>query len=156
MQFWSEAFEDGQEIPVEFTKDGRNVSPPFKWSGLPARTRELAIVFEGVTPATHEPWVHWLAYKIPPDIDGLPAGFRHQREPEEPLHLSHGKNSLGGHGYEGPHGTLGRVFRYRVRLLALDADLDAPAGLNREEFETLVRSHVLAEAETRASYTRRS
>jgi phosphatidylethanolamine-binding protein (PEBP) family uncharacterized protein len=43
MRLGSEAFEEGQEIPVEFTKDGRNLSPPLNWSGLPRRTRELAL-----------------------------------------------------------------------------------------------------------------
>jgi Phosphatidylethanolamine-binding protein len=104
----SEAFGDGEEIPVEFTRDGRNVSPPLSWADLPAGTREVAVIFEGVTPATHEPWVHWLAYKIPAEWDGLPAGFKHQHEPEEPRHLYHGKNSMDGDGYQGPQGTLGR------------------------------------------------
>lgn len=154
MRLWSEAFEDGQEIPVEYTKDGRNVSPPLRWTELPSGTRELAVVFEGLTPATHAPWVHWIAYKIPPDTDGLPAGFKHQHEPEEPLHLFHGKNSLGGDGYQGPQGTVGRTFRYRFRLLALDAPVEAAAGLDQKQLEKLVDGHVLDQAELHASYTR--
>jgi Raf kinase inhibitor-like YbhB/YbcL family protein len=156
MRLWSEAFEDGQEIPVEFTKDGRNVSPPFAWSDLPEGARELAIVFEGVTPATHEPFLHWLAYKIPADRDGLPAGFKHQHEPEEPSHLFHGKNSLGGDGYQGPQGTLGRKFRYRIRLLALDRPVEAPPGLDRKQFEKAIDHHVIEEAELHATYTRQA
>ncbi len=153
MRLWSEAFEEGQEIPIEFTKDGRNVSPPFNWSGLPAGTRELALTFEGVTPSTHEPWLHWLAYKIPASLGGLPAGFKHEREPEEPLHLFHGKNALGGDGYQGPQGTVGRRFRYRIRLLALDSPVDAPSGLDRKHFEKAIHGHVLDQAELHASYT---
>ncbi|MGK9169575.1 YbhB/YbcL family Raf kinase inhibitor-like protein [Inquilinus limosus] len=156
MRLWSEAFEDGQEIPVEFTRDGHNVSPPLRWSDLPDGTRELAILFEGVTPATREPWLHWLAYKIPAELDGLPAGFKHQHEPEEPLHLFHGRNSLDGDGYQGPQGTLGRTFRYRFRLLALDRPVEAPPGLDRKRFEKAIAGHVLDEAELHATYTRQA
>lgn len=154
MRLWSEAFRDREEIPVEFTRDGRNVSPPVRWSDLPAGTRELALIFEGVTPATQEPWVHWLAYKIPADWDGLPDGFKHQHEPEEPLHLYHGKNSMDGDGYQGPQGTVGRTFRYRIRLLALDAPVAGPPGLDRKQFEQEVAGHVVGEAELHATYTR--
>lgn len=155
MRLWSEAFGDGEEIPVEFTRDGRNVSPPLSWADLPAGTREVAVIFEGVTPATHEPWVHWLAYKIPAEWDELPAGFKHQHEPEEPRHVYHGKNSMDGDGYQGPQGTLGRTFRYRIRLLALNASVEEPPGLDRRQFEQKVAGHVVGEAELHATYTRR-
>ena len=154
MRLWSEVFGDGEEFPVEFARDGRNVSPPLRWSGLPAGTRELAIVLEGVTPATREPWLHWLAYKISADWDGLPAGFKHQHEPEEPLHLYHGKNSMDGDGYQGPQGTLGRTFRYRFRLLALDSPIEGPRGLDRRQFEQEIAGHVVGETELHATYTR--
>ena len=155
MRLWSEAFRDEEEIPVEFTKDSRNVSPPLKWAELPARTGELAVIFEGVTPATHEPFVHWLVYKIPASWDGLPAGFKHQHEPEEPRHLYHGKNSMDGDGYQGPQGTPGRRFRYRIRLLALDTSVEGPPGLDPRQSEQKVAGHVVAEAELHATYTRR-
>ena len=87
MRLWSDAFPEGGEIPLEYTKDGYNTSPPFRWADLPPDTRELALIFEGVTPATHEPGVHWLVYKISAGVEGLPQGFRHMREPEQPLHF---------------------------------------------------------------------
>jgi hypothetical protein len=56
MQLSSDAFRECGKIPLEYTKDGCNTSPPFRWADLPADTRELALIFEGVTPAAHEPW----------------------------------------------------------------------------------------------------
>ena len=156
MRLWSDAFPDGGEIPLEYTKDGYNTSPPFRWADLPAGTRELALIFEGVTPATHEPWVHWLVYKIPPGVDGLTQGFKHMREPEEPLHVLQGSNSLGNVGYDGPQGTIGRKFRYRFRLLALDGPIDAQPGLDKKRFEEAVEGHVIEEAEVHTVYERRS
>ena len=156
MRLWSDAFPDGGEIPREYTKDGYNTSPPFRWADLPAGTRELALIFEGVTPATHEPWVHWLVYKIPPGVNGLPQGFKHMREPEKPLHVLQGSNSLGNIGYDGPQGTIGGKFRYRIRLLALDDPVGAQPGLDKKRFEEAVEGHVIEEAEVHAVYERRS
>jgi Raf kinase inhibitor-like YbhB/YbcL family protein len=156
VRLWSDAFDDGEEIPVQYTKDGNNTSPPLRWADLPRGTSELALIFEGITPATREPWTHWLVYKIPPDLGGLPSGFKHMREPEEPAPVLQGSNSLGNVGYDGPQGTLGRTFRYRILLLAVDAPLDARPGVARKEFEKAVDGHVLDQAELHTRYERRA
>lgn len=31
----SSAFAEGAKIPERYTRDGKNVSPPLKWSGAP-------------------------------------------------------------------------------------------------------------------------
>ena len=156
MRLWSDAFPEGGEIPLEYTKDGYNTSSPFRWADLPPDAGELALIFEGVTPATHEPWVHWLVYKIPAGVEGLPQGFRHMREPEQPLHLFQGSNSLGNVGYDGPQGTIGRKFRYRIRLLALDDPIDVRPGLDRNKLEKVIKGHVLKAAQLHAVYERRN
>ena len=90
------------------------------------------------------------------DVEGLPEGFKHMREPEEPLHLLQGSNSLGNIGYDGPQGTRGRKFCYRIRLLALDEPMEAGPGLVKRRFEKAVEGHVLAEAELHAIYERQA
>jgi len=60
MRLTSDAVADGQRIPVRYTKDGGNRSPPLRWSGVPKTTRELALLFENVTPQTQEPFLQWL------------------------------------------------------------------------------------------------
>jgi len=59
---------------------------------------------------------------------------------------------LGNVGYDGPQGTIGRKFRYRIRLLALDEPIEP--GLDKERLEKIVRGHVLEEAELHAVYER--
>ena len=85
MRLWSKAFRDGEQIPLEYTKDGWNKSPPLEWADAPRDTRELALIFEGITPGTQKPWVHWLVYNIPADARALPSGYKHKSEPEEPV-----------------------------------------------------------------------
>ncbi|NIQ57927.1 MAG: YbhB/YbcL family Raf kinase inhibitor-like protein, partial [Gammaproteobacteria bacterium] len=140
VQLRSDAFEPGQQIPLEYTRDGRNVSPPLRWSGLPPDTLELALVFEDTT----EPFVHWLLYKIPADLERLPEGIQHKEEAAAVPGALQGRNSLGNVGYDGPLGTVGRTVHYRFRLYALDAPLDVPPGLDRDGLEDAMAGHVLA------------
>jgi Raf kinase inhibitor-like YbhB/YbcL family protein len=153
MELKSAALRNG-EIPVRYSKDGQNISPPLAWSGLPAGTRELALLFENITPQTEEPFVQWLVYRIPPDAGGLPEGYRHKRDPKEPVDVLQGQNSLGNVGYDGPLGTLNRTIRYRFRLFALDAPLDLPPGEDKKAVLQAMENHVLDQADLVVTYER--
>ncbi|RVB71136.1 YbhB/YbcL family Raf kinase inhibitor-like protein, partial [Mesorhizobium sp. M7A.F.Ca.CA.004.06.1.1] len=37
----SAAFAEGGQIPERYTRDGKNVSPPLKWSGVPDEAKSL-------------------------------------------------------------------------------------------------------------------
>lgn len=129
MQIWSGAFAEGEQIPLKYSRDGDNISPPLRWSDVPENARELALVFENITPATQEPFAQWVVYGISPAWGGLPEGFKHKRDPEAPQDVRQGTNDIGNVGYDGPQGSVGHPVRYRFRLLALDdAWRRAPMG----------------------------
>ena len=153
MELICEALHDGQ-LPVHYSKDGENVSPPLAWSDVPPNTKELALLFENITPQTQEPFVQWLVYKIPPEARGLPEGYRHKRDPKEPVDVLHGQNSLGNVGYDGPLGTLGRTIRYRFRLFALDEPLELPPGESKKAVVKAIENHMLEEADLVVTYER--
>lgn len=154
MRLFSDALRDGAPMPLAYTKDGDNVSPPLAWAEVPAGTKELALLFENITPATREPFGQWLLYHIPPERAGLPEGLKHKRDPEDPAEARHGKNGLGNLGYDGPQGSVGRTERYRFRLFALDRPLDAGPGLDRAGLLEAVSGHVLDEAALVVTYER--
>jgi Raf kinase inhibitor-like YbhB/YbcL family protein len=148
IQVSSHAFEPGGAIPREYTGEGRDVSPPLAWSGLPEGARELALVCGDPDAPTPRPFVHWVLYKIPAERSGVPEGSA--------AAALEGKNDFGGTGYGGPmphrrHGT----HRYRFRLCALDAELEADSGLTRDELLRAIEGHVLAEGELVGTYERR-
>jgi Raf kinase inhibitor-like YbhB/YbcL family protein len=153
MKLTSEALRDGQ-IPVRYSKDGENVSPPLAWSDLPAGVEELALLFENITPRTKSPFVPWLVYKIPPDARGLPEGYKHKADPKQPVDVLQGRNSLGNVGYDGPLGTLHRTIRYRFRLLALHQPLELPPDLDKAAFFETAVGHVLEQSDLIATYER--
>lgn len=158
MKIASEAFRDGDSIPRRYTGDGEDVSPPLAWEGVPAETKELALVCDDPDAPTPQPWVHWVLYEIPADVSRLPEGLPRRAVLASPIAALQGCNSWpkgATVGYRGPapppgHGT----HHYRFRLYALDAPLTAPAGLDKAALLELIEGHVLAEAEMVGTYRR--
>ncbi len=154
MRLMSSAFEDGQQLPLRYTKDGDNLSPPLHWNDLPRETRELALFFENVTPKTKEPFLQWLVYGIPAELDGLPEGFKHKREPGAPVDLRQGRNAIGNVGYDGPLGSVGRAVHFRFRLCALDQPLDLAPGADQGAVTSAISGHLLEQAELNVVHQR--
>lgn len=113
----STAFANGASIPARYTCTGADVSPPLRWSGVPAGTKELALAMID-SDAPGGPFTHWVLAGIPPTDNRLPA------------HLGltgavPGRNDFGKLLYRGPCPPAGRAHRYVIELLALPA----PSGL---------------------------
>jgi Raf kinase inhibitor-like YbhB/YbcL family protein len=117
----SPAFAPGGTIPSAYTCSGRGISPPLRWDGLPAGTRELAL--ELIDPdAPGGPFVHWALARIPPSVRSLAPA-----ESVPPGAVA-GTNSFGKVGYGGPSPPRGaKAHRYVFVLLALRSR----SGLNR-------------------------
>src|SRR5438034_762874 len=63
----SAAFAEGGSIPPQYTCDGKNISPPLSWSGVPAAAKSLALVCDDPD-APAGVWVHWVLYELPPPV----------------------------------------------------------------------------------------
>ena len=42
----SDAYEEGSEMPEEYSADGRNISPSVAWSGVPAGRQSIVVIVE--------------------------------------------------------------------------------------------------------------
>ena len=143
----SPAFESGATIPKRHTGEGEDVSPPLRWSSLPQGTKEIALICDDPDAPTQKPFVHWVAYKIPADRRGLPEGST-----EGALE---GINDFGGVGYDGCMPPRGHgVHHYHFKVYALETELDAPAGLSKDELLAAIEGHVLDEGELVGTYER--
>jgi Raf kinase inhibitor-like YbhB/YbcL family protein len=158
IQVTSTAFADGAKIPVKYTGDGDDVSPPLAWSGLPEGTRELALICDDPDAPTPNPWVHWVIYKIPADCPGLPEGVADSPTLEEPAGALQGKNSWPSGqkiGYRGPAPPQGHgVHHYFFHLYALDAALALKPGIDKTALLNAMAEHVLAEGQLVGPYER--
>jgi Raf kinase inhibitor-like YbhB/YbcL family protein len=147
----STTFEDGQHIPIDYTRDGRNISPSLKWSDPPAGTQSLALVCEDPD-APNGTWCHWVVFNIPAESRELGEDF--PREPIVPNGTTQGKNDFGNIGYDGPAPPPDASHRYFFRLYALSRPLELQAGVEREPFLKAVKGHVRAEAPLMGTYGR--
>jgi Raf kinase inhibitor-like YbhB/YbcL family protein len=143
----SSAFDHHGMVPLAYTAYGDNTVPSISWSDLPAGTQQLALVMDDPIAPTPQPFVHWVAYNIPADAQGLPEGLSRDAE----VNISglegmiNGVNGLRQTGYFGPRPPKdGKLHAYHFRIYALDSELNLPAGLNKAELLEAIDGHVLA------------
>jgi Raf kinase inhibitor-like YbhB/YbcL family protein len=148
----SAAFEEGGAIPVRYTCDGENVSPPLSWSSVPDETRSLALIADDPD-APGGTFVHWVIYNLPPDTRRLPEDVP-SREETLPSGAVQGVNGAGSVGYTGPCPPSG-THRYFFKVYALDTELDLGGGATKEDLVSAMEGHVLAEGRLVGTYRRR-
>ena len=150
----SPAFPDGQAIPLEYTCDGEDISPPLSWEGLPTGTKSLVLIVDD--PDAPDPaapkmkWVHWILYNLPPRTTSLPVGAG---ETNLPAGTREGLNDWKRTGYGGPCPPIGR-HRYFHKLYALDVTLPDLGVPTKDTLEQAMTGHVLASAELIGTYER--
>jgi len=153
LRLTSTAFADGADIPSRHTCEGQDVSPPLAWSGVPARTKSLALIVDD--PDAPDPaapqmtWVHWILYNLPVAAGGLPEAVR--KLPDGTLE---GVNDWKRTGYRGPCPPVGR-HRYFFRLYALDTVLSNLVHPKKSELEARIKGHVIGQAELMGTYQKR-
>ncbi len=146
--FTSDAFSSGGAIPLEYSCDGDNVSPPLSWSRLPAGTESLALTMDD---PDADRFVHWVVYDLPPDAVGLDANVPAAGELADGT--KQGVNSRVETGYTGPCPP-GGEHDYVFRIYALDAETGLEAGATLGEVEAAIAGHVLAMSELVGKYSR--
>ncbi len=148
----STAFAPNGPIPSLFTCEGRDVSPPLAWTGLPAGTKNLVLIVDD--PDAPDPaapkmtWVHWVLYGIPPTAMGLPEAVK---PAALPAGTREGRNDFGRTAYGGPCPPIGR-HRYFFKLYALDIALLDLKSPTKTGLEQAMQGHVLAQATLVGTY----
>lgn len=145
-------FNPGETIPARFTCEGANVSPAFRWTGVPEGTQELMLACDDPD-APRGVFRHWLAYSIPPDWQFLHGGFG--PESLEPG-FRQAVNDFGKPGYGGPCPPRGdKPHSYHFRLTALsDKIVSAGPGATCEEVARLAEPYVIEFTELVGLYGR--
>lgn len=151
MQMTSTAFAQDESIPVKHTCDGANVSPPLRWSGLPAEAKSLALISDDPD-APARTWVHWVLYNIPSSRTELPEGIEATQTVVGGA--MQGTNDFNKIGYGGPCPPRGDPHRYFFKLYAVDTELSLGAGATKQEVLDAIEGHILAQAELMGTYKR--
>ena len=152
----SPAFAHQSEIPTSYTCQGRDISPPLTWSGIPEGTKSLVLIVDD--PDAPDPaapkltWVHWILYNLPPSLTSLPEGISLENLPNG---TGVGLNNWNRRDYGGPCPPIG-VHRYFHKLFALDSILRIADSPTKADVEAAMSGHVLEQAELMGTYKKRS
>lgn len=150
----SSAFQHNASIPIKYTCDGEDISPPLSWNHVPAEAKSLVLIVDD--PDAPDPaapkmtWVHWVLYNLPADTTGLVEAVASENLPAGTLQ---GLNDWKRTGYGGPCPPIGR-HRYYHNLYALDtvlAELGAPP---KAQLEIAIKGHIIEQAELIGTYRR--
>src|SRR5690349_765303 len=98
----SDAFENNHAIPVKYSAEGANVSPPLRWENVPEGTREIILICEDPDAPFRRPFLHWTMVGISPVAGALPEGVPAVTVPDLPIGAVQIQNSAHKLGYYGP------------------------------------------------------
>lgn len=147
MTLSSSAFAEGAPIPVRFTCDGGDLSPPLSWSAPPGGTAELAIIVDDPD-APGGTFTHWVMFGIDPGIRGLD-------DAEVPTGAKQALNGFGEARWRGPCPPPGdEPHRYFFTLLALSAPTPLGDGAGDQEVRDAIQPGVIASGQLMGTFGR--
>lgn len=150
----SPVFTENGPIPSVYTCDGRDISPPLDWSGIPTAAKSLVLIVDD--PDAPDPkapkmtWVHWVLYNIPSQASGLREKISRQ---DLMPGTKEGLNDWKKTGYGGPCPPIGR-HRYFFKLYAIDIILPDLGKPTKSQLLKAMEGHVLEKNELIGTYKR--
>ena len=152
----SPAFTDGQPMPVRFTQDAANLSPPLRWDGLPPQTQSTVLLVEDADAPLLRPLVHLIVHSIPLDKTEFGEG-------EVPLRVTGtmpggwacGRNAVGRPGWMAPSPPPGHgPHRYAFQFFALDTRPRFAHPPGRSMLLRTIRPYLIAQGRLIGTYER--
>lgn len=148
LRITSPAFGPTRRIPKRNAGDGENKSPPLEWSGVPAGTKQFALISHDPDAPLPNGFTHWVVYGIPPTITKLAEG-------QDSKAFVAGVNDMGKPGYMGPYPPTGHgPHNYYFWLYALDVGPGLKPGMNKSQLLDSIKDHILEQARLVGTYER--
>jgi Raf kinase inhibitor-like YbhB/YbcL family protein len=151
----STAFEADGPIPRKYSGEGENVSPPLRWSAVPAGAKELVLICEDPDAPKAESYIHWVLCGLSAQQTSLPEGIPTTKSLTMLGGSRQGKNSAGKIGYTGPMPPVGHgAHHYHFQLFALSEPTGLSNSADRDELINAMSGHVLALGDLIGTYER--
>jgi hypothetical protein len=143
----SDAFQNGEPIPVQYTCDGANQAPALKWGEPPQGTKSFALVIDDPD-APSGTFHHGGVFDIPASARSVGGGQQVGTEVT---------NDFGKPGYGGPCPPKGHgPHHYHFKLFALNVErLEVGVDAKIAQVETAAQKHAIAQGELIGTYERK-
>ena len=125
-------------IPLQYTCNGANISPPLTWGSAPLGTKSFALIVDDPD-APGWTRIHWVVYNIPADVFSCTEG-------KSPQGSTQGANDTGKARYRGPCPPKG-THRYFFKLYALNQTLNLQEGATKKQVEEAMDPLILGKTE---------
>jgi Raf kinase inhibitor-like YbhB/YbcL family protein len=151
IEVFSLAFVNNGFIPVKYTGQGENISPPLVIPNIAGNAKSFAIIMDDPD-APMGIFTHWLIWNIPAAFNIIPEGI-----PKEGVvyffgNAQQGRNDFGELGYGGPMPPLGQVHTYRIKVYVLDTFLLVSPGSDKLTLESAMNGHIIQFGTLRGKY----
>ena len=147
----SAAFANGQPIPVKYTADALDISPPLTWTNKPPGTKSFALIADDPDAPAGD-WTHWVIYDLSPTAAALAEDTL--KTPQLRSGAKQGLNDFKKTGYGGPAPPPGKAHRYFFKLYALDKMTGLAPGAAKTNLLKAMDGHVLGEGRLMGTYQR--
>jgi Raf kinase inhibitor-like YbhB/YbcL family protein len=151
IQLTSAAFADGQPIPVKYTGDALDISPPLAWANSPTNMKSFALIADDPDAPAGD-WTHWVIYDLPPTAAALAEDTL--KTPQLRNGAKQGLNDFKKTGYGGPAPPPGKAHRYIFKLYALDTMTGLAPNARKADLLKAMDGHVLGEGRLMGTYQR--
>jgi Raf kinase inhibitor-like YbhB/YbcL family protein len=151
MRLTSSAFDSDEVIPTRYACDGKNVSPPLAWEGVPREAKSLVLILHDPDAPKVGGFTHWVVYNIPLETDHI-----EEHVPQQALVKGLGLQATNDGdriGYLGPCPPSG-THRYFFRLFALDRALDLKTGSSATNVKAAMDGHIIDQAVLMGTYSK--
>lgn len=158
LNIMSSAFRDKQTLPIKYSCDGQDLSPPLSWENVPKGTSSFVIICED-RDAPLGTWDHWIIYDIPAKFKKLDEGFGKKDLASLTGGIKQGKNSFKRFGYGGacpprgdrPHRYIFKIYALDIKKLKFDGGKDVTKDMVIKE----MKGHVLERSAIMAIFSRK-
>ena len=154
MEITSSAFQDGDPIPRQYSREGAEHSPPLAVEDVPDGTESLALIVDDPD-APNKTWVHWLLWNVPADRTAIPEVVPDDDTVQALGGARQGLNDFDEVGYGGPMPPPGHGPHHsRFTVYALSGTLELEPGADRDALEDAMDGLVLDQARLTGTYER--
>jgi Raf kinase inhibitor-like YbhB/YbcL family protein len=134
-------------IAERHTAFGANLSPHLHWTPVEG-AGAYAIIVEDPDAPREKPFVHWMIWNIPGNLDYLPEGIPNNEAPVTPQGAVQAKNDNGSFGYFGPEPPPGTgLHHYHFQIFALEGPLTLHGDADIRALVNSMQGRVLADGE---------